>query len=155
MRRAGGFTLLEVMIVLVVVGIAAGIAAPKMNAYLARHRVRAALNRLAVDLAYARAVAVRSGSGAVLRFHPEPECGARATAAYSITLRGAHPGPPRRSSVRDVGGRVCLLYNGPDSVAFNSRGLLLPFQNRTVWSTEAGLRDSLTISVMGRVYRRF
>lgn len=155
MRRAGGFTLLEVMVVLVVVGIAVGIVAPKMNAFLARNRARAALNRLAVDLAYARAVAVRSGSGAVLRFHPEPECGARATAAYSITLRGAAPGPPRRSSVRDVGGRVCLLYNGPDSVAFSSRGLLLPFQNRTVWSTEGPARDSLTISVAGRVYRRF
>ncbi len=155
MRRARGFTLVEVMMVLVVVGIAAGIVAPKMHAFLARNRVRVALNRLAADLAYARAVAVRSGSGAVLRFHPEPECGARATVAYSIALRGADPGPARRSDLRDVGGRVCLLFNGPDSVAFSSRGLLLPFQNRTVWSTEAGARDSLTISVMGRVYRRF
>jgi prepilin-type N-terminal cleavage/methylation domain-containing protein len=155
MRRIAGFTLPEVMVVLVIVGIAAGIAVPKMHAYLARNRIRVALNRLAADIAYARAVAVSSGSGSVLRFHPEPECGERATVAYSIAPRGASPGPTRRSDLRDVGGRVCLFFNGPDSVAFNSRGLLLPFQNRTVWSTEAGARDSLTISVMGRVYRRF
>lgn len=155
MRRAAGVTLLEVMVVLVVVGIATAIVAPKMHAFLARNRVRVALNRFAADMAYARAVAVRSGSGAVLRFEPEPACGARASAAYSVTPRGDAPGPPRRSRLRDAGGRVCLLYNGPDSVAFNSRGLLLPFQNRTVWGTEAGARDSLTISVVGRVYRRF
>jgi prepilin-type N-terminal cleavage/methylation domain-containing protein len=155
MRRAAGFTMLEVMVVLVIIGIATGIVAPRMHAYLARNRVRVALNRLAADLAYARAVAVSSGSGSVLRFHPEPECGERATVAYSIARRGTPPGPARRSDLRDVGGRVCLLFNGPDSVAFNSRGLLLPFQNRTVWGTEAGARDSLTISVMGRVYRRF
>lgn len=157
--RRGGFTLPELLAVLAIMSVVAGLAAPRMNGFVVRQRVRGALNVLAGDIAYARMAAVRSGRGAVLRFHPDPRCasaGLGAGHAYSVTLRGPGADAPRRSSARAPGGGpVCLRTNNSDSLAFNSRGLLVPFANRTVWSTQGQVRDSLTISVLGRVYRRF
>jgi hypothetical protein len=45
--------------------------------------------------------------------------------------------------------------NSSDTVAFNSRGLLSPFANRTLHAVQGEVRDSLTVSVVGRIYRRF
>jgi hypothetical protein len=49
---------------------------------------------------------------------------------------------------------VCYEVNA-DSIAFDSRGLLAPFNNRTVRAVQGDARDSLTVSVVGRIYRRF
>jgi hypothetical protein len=62
----------------------------------------------------------------------------------------------RATSVRVNGASaVCLSSNNSDTVAYNSRGLLVPFANRKVVGVRGAVRDSLTISVVGRIYRRF
>ncbi|HYJ78603.1 MAG TPA: GspH/FimT family pseudopilin [Longimicrobiaceae bacterium] len=158
MARRSGFTLVEVLAVLAIMGIAAAMAAPSLGAYVRRQRVRGALDLLAGDVQYARMLAVRNGRPAVLRWERAPECawaGLRGGYRYSVGLRGAPPGAAKRATIRPAGGPVCVHMNGGDSLVFNSRGLLVSFSNRTVWAKEGRVQDSLTISVMGRVLRRY
>jgi hypothetical protein len=49
---------------------------------------------------------------------------------------------------------VCFDLNNSDSVVYNSRGLLAPFNNRTIWLADDDVRDSLTLSVTGRIFWR-
>ena len=153
--RNEGYTLVEILLALVLVGILATLTAPSLRAYMARHRVQSALNLLVSDIHLTRGLAMRSGEGAVLRFLPSADCPAGAGHAYTVALRGAGSRVVRRRSARVDGRKLCLQSNASDSIAFNSRGLPVPFANRTVRAFRGTVRDSLTVSVVGRVYRRF
>jgi prepilin-type N-terminal cleavage/methylation domain-containing protein len=152
MERLRGFSLLEVLTALAVASIALSLAVPRLDAWVRRERVRAALNHLAGDLEFTRMAAVRSGHGAVLRLVRDPRCPARGGAGYRVALRGGTD--VLRRSPRIEGVPVCYEVNA-DSISFNSRGLLAPFNNRTVRAVRGDARDSLTVSVVGRIYRRF
>ena len=151
MERLRGFSLMELLTALVLAAIALSIAVPRLDALVRRERVRAALNHLAGDLEFTRMAAVRSGQGAVLRLVRDPRCPARGGAGYVVAHRG---GAVLRRSPRVEGVPVCYEVNA-DSISFNSRGLLAPFNNRTVRAVRGDARDSLTVSVVGRIYRRF
>jgi hypothetical protein len=121
-----------------------------------RARVRGACEVLRADLSHARMLAARSGRGAVVSFLRDAACpdGApRAGRAYRVAPRGA-AGAPAQASLRALGGRVCYSWNGSDSMVFTSRGLLAPFNNRTLRVHEGAVVDSLTVSVVGRVLHR-
>ena len=150
--RLRGFSLLVVLTTLVVVAIAVSMAVPRLDALLRREKVRAAMNHLAGDLEFTRMAAVRSGQGAVLRFVRDPRCPARGGAGYRVSYRGT--ATILRASPSPTGAPVCYEVNA-DSIAYNSRGLLAPFNNRTVRGVQGTARDSLTVSVIGRIYRRF
>ena len=57
--RTRGFTLIELMVALVVVGMLMGLAVPGFFESTARARLQGAINELAIDLQYARSQAVR------------------------------------------------------------------------------------------------
>jgi prepilin-type N-terminal cleavage/methylation domain-containing protein len=152
MDRWRGFSLLEVLTTLVVAGIALSIAVPRLDGVLRRERVRAAMNHLAGDLELARMSAIRSGQGAVLRLVADPRCPRRGGAGYAVAVRGS--AEVLHASPAQEGAPVCYEVNA-DSIAFDSRGLLAPFNNRTVRAVRGDARDSLTVSVVGRIYRRF
>jgi len=152
MERLRGYSLLELMTALVVAGIAVSLAVPGLEVVLRRERVRAAMNHLAGDLEFTRMTAVRSGQGAVLRLVPDPRCPRRGGAGYRVASRGSDE--VLRASPGQEGVPVCYEVNA-DSIAFDSRGLLAPFNNRTVRGVQGTIRDSLTVSVVGRIYRRF
>ncbi|MEN6578119.1 MAG: prepilin-type N-terminal cleavage/methylation domain-containing protein [Phycisphaerales bacterium] len=59
-HRAGGFTLVELMIVLVILGIAAAIVVP-MASSAASMQLRSAVNIVAADLEYAKSLAIGTG----------------------------------------------------------------------------------------------
>jgi prepilin-type N-terminal cleavage/methylation domain-containing protein len=148
-----GYTLYEMMATLVVAGIAMSLAVPAMEGVLRRERVRGAVNRLAGDLEFTRMAALRNGATAVLRFVPDARCGGRGGTGYRVGLRGDTG--VLRGSFEPDGVPVCFQSNTSDTVAFNSRGLLAPFGNRTIRGVLGTTRDSLTVSAVGRVYRRF
>ena len=58
LRERGGFTLTEVMVVIIVVGLMASIAAPPFFRFVASNRLQTQSDRLAADLQYARQLAV-------------------------------------------------------------------------------------------------
>jgi type II secretion system protein H len=63
------FTLLEVVIVLVIMGIISAIAVPRYANALARHRLDAAATRIVADLSLARQQAKTSGTTQTVRFN--------------------------------------------------------------------------------------
>lgn len=149
-----GFSLPELVLVLAIMGVMAALAAPRVEGLVAWIRVRGAASRLAGDLAYARQLAVRTGHRAVLRLEHGGCEGPRAGHAYSVVTRAT--GDSVRFDLRLDGGRVCVAMNGADTIAFNSRGLVANFQNRTLVVTHPGAAaDTLSVSVVGRVLRRF
>ncbi len=69
MRRASpqrGLTLVETMVVVVVAGVLAGVAAPSFVGSVARLRLEGAVNELSVDLQYARSVSLRRRAAVTL-----------------------------------------------------------------------------------------
>jgi type IV fimbrial biogenesis protein FimT len=147
-----GYTLMEMMVTMTIAGIMMSMAVPRMEAFIRRERVRGAANRLAVDLAYTRMLAMRNGSSAVLRFTPDPRCPYGVGAGYRIGLRGRVAA--LRTQLAEPGATFCYDSNGSDTVVFNSRGILAPFNNRTIRVADGNAKDSLTLSVAGRIFVR-
>ncbi len=152
MSHGRGYTLMEMMVALTVAGILMSMVGPRMEAMVRRERVRGVTNRLAADLEYTRMLAVRSGSSAVLRFIRDARCPRRGGAGYHVAMLGR--ADAIRTWTTETGVTVCLETGNADSVVYNSRGLLAPFNNRTVWAVDGGVRDSLTVSVAGRILIR-
>lgn len=161
MRRRAGFTLAEIALVVAIIGIAAAIAAPRMAAMVAHARTRAAANRVAADLAYVRATAVREGARARLVIEPSADCPRPRVGAAGHRYRLVRTAPGddtlvSRVDLRSGGGRLCLASNRSSEVVFNSRGLLAAPQNRTLVVRQGTyLPDTLTLSLVGRVLRRY
>jgi prepilin-type N-terminal cleavage/methylation domain-containing protein len=156
---SAGYTLVELLTVLVLAALLAGLAYPRLDGFLSRTRTDAALSQLSGDLHYTRMLAIRSGRTAVLRAIPGPRCetgtGRYGVAEYRIVLRDDAGRVAKRVRVGDGVPGLCLEMNGADSIAFSSRGLLHGFMNRTVWVRHGPARDSLAISTAGRILRRF
>ena len=62
----GGFTLTELMIVILLIGIMATVSAPPMFRYIQSNRLQTGTDRMVADMQYARSVAISSGR--ILRF---------------------------------------------------------------------------------------
>lgn len=159
LRRRSGYTLLEVLLVVALIGVLAAIAAPSLTETIARMRTTTALDVLAADLYYARMLALKSGRSVVVRFHPDPACEAkppfRGTRRWEVAVRTAPERPARRSALPADAAGLCLETNRSDSLTFNSRGFTSPPGNRTVRARYGSHVDSLSVSVLGRVYRRW
>lgn len=153
MGHGRGYTLYEMMATLVIAGIAMSFAIPSLEGVLRRERVRGAMNRLAGDLEFTRMAAVRNGRSAVFRFTPAPGCPRPGGTGYRIRINGTST--VLREWYPADGVPVCFRTNNSDSLIYNSRGLLAPFNNRTIRGELGGARDSLTVSSVGRIYRRF
>jgi Tfp pilus assembly protein FimT len=144
------------MTVLAILGVMMALVTPRMERFLARTRARGAIMMMRGDLAYARMAAVRAGHGSMLRFIADPGCawaGRHGGHSYRI-ITGGPAGSSQTSTLRTLDGRVCYALNGSDSLAFNSRGLLAPYNNRTIWAMQGAARESLTVSVAGRILVR-
>jgi len=144
-RKSPGFSLHEVLVTLVIASVAVSMAVPRLEGVIRRERVRAALNRLAGDLEFTRITAVRTGRPTVLRFVRHPLCPGKGGREWIVARRGGMPDEYP----------ACYSGTNSDSVTYGSRGLLAPYNNRTIRAVDGTVRDSLTISAVGRIYRRF
>ena len=152
----GGYTLVELLVVFAVFGILMAIMGPGFKAALAHTRTRGALNRVAVDLAYTRHLAVRSGRRARLQVEPSADCPAPRMGAAGHRYR-IIVAPESVAAVVDLrldGQPLCLATNQSAAVVFNSRGLVVGFNNRTMTVRQGNHPPaSLTVSAVGRILR--
>lgn len=72
-RRARGFTLIEVVFVLAILGIILAVAVPSYASYLARQRLRHVAELLEQDLRRARALSVEEGRNIYVSFASGPQ----------------------------------------------------------------------------------
>jgi len=70
----GGFSLLEMVLVLVILAIAAAIAVPRHAAAVARYRTEAAARRIAADLVQARSLARQTSRDQTVVFDTAADC---------------------------------------------------------------------------------
>ncbi|HYH80360.1 MAG TPA: GspH/FimT family pseudopilin [Longimicrobium sp.] len=147
-RGRGGFSLAELLVVLVIMGIAVAMAVPRIQGAVKVSSVQGALNRVAGDLNYARVRAIRSGTRARLTISADGK-------SYAVVVDpGAAGGESRTVSLR-VDYPDLVLSPTAGAVTFDSRGMLVTGGTNVVRATRQGRTDSLTVSGVGMIYREF
>ena len=145
--RAAGFTLIELVSVLVIAGLLATLGAPSFSAYLRRERVRVTLDRFTADVFRARSYAATNGVRVSVALNPSVGC------ASALVIRRAGGGAVVDSVPLSGWARhVCLTSNAPAPMIINSRGMLIG-SPRKVRAVAGDQGDSISISIVGRIYR--
>ena len=70
--RAQGFTLIEIMVVVAIIGIAAGIAVPQLQHLMANQRLQGAVRSISDAFVLARSEAIRTGNTHIVFFGIPP-----------------------------------------------------------------------------------
>ena len=152
MRRRG-FTMLELMIVIVIVGVLALVGFPKIKDAIQKTNVRSARVATGTYVATARAAAIQRGCRGVVHF-------SASTGAVWVTVcpRMTTSGSGTIDTIGIVS-QLGTLYNitlseTQDSVQFDPRGLRLNNTSTTVWfAATSGEQDSILINQLGKVVR--
>ena len=146
MREPGGFTLLELVVVLALLALAIGVAYPGARAAADAWAVRAARDATASVLAGTRAAAQAQRGAELLVVVSEGRLLARS---------GARPEPvPRLELVRDWGVTVVSPGSSGDTVVIRYDALGLGrIANRTLRFERGRAVAGLTVSAYGRVRR--
>ncbi|MDH3583141.1 MAG: GspH/FimT family pseudopilin [Phycisphaerae bacterium] len=151
-RRAdGGFTLVELVLVLLITGTLAGIAAPRYYASLNHYRVQSAARRLVADLEFARTLARTSGQLVKVEFKDENKHD-----RYLFKDIPDQHDPDEDYTVRVIDSPwhckfVLIDIDGPDAVRFTPEGLAIKGdKNQPVgWATlkleTGGIQRTITI----------
>ncbi|HEX7240054.1 MAG TPA: GspH/FimT family pseudopilin [Longimicrobiaceae bacterium] len=146
--RQGGFTLLEILVVLTVILLATTIAAPRLNGVIAGQGTRGAIDQLTADITLARTYAVREGFPASVKI--------TSATTYQVTVDTSAAAPKVVKTVRlqdDYAGVQLTPATG--QLTFNTRGLLRTQEFTRVKATRGTARDSVQISSIGRTYRDY
>ena len=149
-RGPAGFTLAELLIVLVIVSIALAMAVPKLNAFLQVNSVQGALNRVATDLNLARVRALTTSRQVRLTVSNDG-------GSYTIVVDPAGAAPVTYKTVRLTQDfpKVDLTPHGT-SITFDSRGMATGANgSTTLTATKQGKTGTITVSGVGRIYRGY
>jgi prepilin-type N-terminal cleavage/methylation domain-containing protein len=148
MRRAG-FTIAEVLIVLVIMALITAMALPKLSTSAQKSNVRSSRVELSTMVAKARAASVARGCVDTLHI----STGSTATAWITACK------PSVSSTALDTIGGVDLvgkrmgvsLSTSTTNYVFDPRGLLVGGSGGTIVITGSGFTDSVVINAIGKV----
>jgi prepilin-type N-terminal cleavage/methylation domain-containing protein len=154
-----GFSLPELLITLAIVGISISLATPSLRIFIARQQVAAALDQYTAEFYRARMLAVRRGARVELRLEESAGCEPAPAGARYVGRRYSTRLFATQEAIGSavIGGPtpLCISMNNSNSVVIDSRGLITHFGARKVWAKRGEVVDSLTISAVGRVLRRY
>ncbi|CAN5281905.1 N/A [soil metagenome] len=149
--REGGFTLIEMLTVLVIFGISAAIAAPSLSGFISGNKVDRARDQVIGDLAYSRMLAIRSAATVnvclvnqttylIKRGASSVDCSG-GTTVRTIRLGEDFPG-------------VRIDETPPLVITFNSRGLASVPPDQIDIVGPGGKSQAFTMSAIGTVFRK-
>jgi prepilin-type N-terminal cleavage/methylation domain-containing protein len=146
-RGAFGFSLIELLVVLVILGIMAAMVAPRFSRAIDHAAVDSVLRQLRNDIAYTRTTAVRSGVRYQIRYHHVDVGGRPCITEYHIRPQQQPDSPSRRVPVAGLARGVCLSTSG-NQITFDSRGL--GTAGRTFTAERGSIRKRLVMNRIGR-----
>ena len=151
---AGGFTLIELIAVLTLIGILAMLVAPSLSGQISRIKSETVLDRFAGDLYYARMMAVRSGQRVEVRL--KWNAAGSCVEQYSLVELGTPERVLKTAPVTGEAKGVCLhVNNSGNPLVYNSRGLPHGLGTRTIVSSHGKASVRATQAQAGRVYRAY
>lgn len=150
-RTRRGFSLVELLTSMVLVGIILALAIPSLEQTLRLMRARSTMNRVASALFQTRMAAVREGRTVEMVLTAS---GDRCVQGYVIRPRTGVGYAPPVDLAEDLRG-LCLRHGRSprdSAIGFNSRGMLRG-DNSSFWFTDPIIADSIVISIAGRIRR--
>ena len=147
--RKSGFTFIEVMIVMIIIGLIAALGIPRIRDAIEKQNVRSARAAYSTLVAKARAAAVERGCRSAL-FTTSGSNGrawvtaCRVTGAGRDTLGGIDP----------IAARYGITVTaGKDSVTFDPRGIAIERVRTVIHFQSGNIRDSVVVNSLGKVTR--
>lgn len=138
-----GFTLIEVMIVVAIIGIASALAIPNYVQWKAQHDLREAVSEIASNLNLARVVAMNRNRQATVTI--------QLSGSGVVQVSGNTPGVAIFPA-QTMNGSVTGLPGGTTNVVFSSMGLSTASANQAIQiANSKGLVYSLSVMPSGKV----
>ena len=151
---AAGFSLIELVAVLTLLGILAMLVAPALSGQISRIKSETVLDRFANDLYYARMMAVRSGQRVEVRL--KWNAGGSCVDQYDLVELNTPERVLKRVPITAETRGVCLhVNNSGNPLVYNSRGLPHGLGTRTILSSHGKVSLRATQAQAGRVYRSY
>ncbi|UCF41279.1 MAG: prepilin-type N-terminal cleavage/methylation domain-containing protein [Gemmatimonadota bacterium] len=140
-----GFTLVESIVAIVIIGVLLAVGMPRMKDWLLREDVRAARRQVTTHLARGRATAVYRGCTAVLHL----DGGTDRVWITSCAIQG--PGVDTVGTIDDFWSHFGVTFTSDgDSVLFTPQGVALATNSISMVFTKAGYTRDLLITPVGR-----